>query len=71
MANAAFHLACEHLENTYFRPSWWHAQTEAAREHLIRRFRSGIGTEGTERKSDCLSRLEYCFAAAMVDVELN
>jgi hypothetical protein len=71
MANAVFHLACEHLENTYIRPSWWEAQSEAAREHLIGRFRSGIGSENTERKRDCLSRLEYCFATSMVDCELD
>ncbi len=71
MANAAFHLACEHLENTYFRPSWWEAQSNSAREHLVARFRSGIGTEDTKRRPDCLSRLEYSFATATVELELN
>ena len=72
MANAAFHIACEHLENTYFRPSWWEAQTISAKEYLMRRFRSGTGpSEDTERRSDCLSRLEYSFATATVELELN
>jgi len=71
VANAAFHIACEHLENTYFRPSWWEAQTTSAKEHLMRRFRSGIGSEDAERRSDCLSRLEYSFATATVESELN
>ena len=71
MANAAFHIACEHLENTYFRPSWWEAQTNSAREHLVGRFRSGTGSEDSERRSDCLSRLEYSFVAATVESELN
>jgi len=70
-ANAAFHLACEHLENTYFRPSWWESQSDAAKEHLIQRFRSGMGVGGHERKADCLSRLEYVFASASVEQELS
>ncbi len=70
MANAVFHLACEQLENTYFRPSWWNIQTDAAREHLIQRFRSGIGFDGTERRPDCLSRFEYLFSTAAVAQEL-
>ena len=67
---AVFHLACEQLENTYFRPSWWNIQTDAAREHLIQRFRSGIGFDGTERRPDCLSRFEYSFSTAAVAQEL-
>jgi hypothetical protein len=43
VANAAFHIACEHLENTYLRPSWWEAQTTSAKEYLVRRFRSVLG----------------------------
>ncbi len=70
-ANAAFYLACEHLENTYFCPSWWNSQTDTAREHLVGRFRSGIGLGGTERRPDCLSHLQYSFATAAVEQELD
>ena len=71
VANAAFHIACEHLENTYFRPSWWESQTTSAKEHLVRRFRSGTGFRDTERRSDCFSRLEYSFATATIELELS
>lgn len=71
VANAIFHLACEQLENTYFRPSWWNSQTDAAREHLIQRFRSGIGLGGSERRPDCLFRFEYSFSTAAVIQELT
>jgi hypothetical protein len=69
MANAVFHVACEYLENTYLRPSWWNAQTPAAKEYLVRRFRSGTGLGGIERKHDCFSQLTYSFANAAVEQE--
>jgi SEC-C motif-containing protein len=71
MANAAFHVACEQLENICFRPSWWNGQTFEAKEHLIRRFRSGIGLVGIEREPDCLSKLTYTFATAEVEQEAS
>jgi hypothetical protein len=70
MANAVFHLACEHLENTYFRPSWWGAQSDQAKQHLIDRFRSGMGASGPERQADCLSNFQYTFASSDVEQEL-
>jgi hypothetical protein len=69
MANAAFFLVCEHLENIYFRPSWWEAQSEETKAHLIARFRSGLIE--TERNADCLSRIEHKLIAANVDCELD
>lgn len=69
MANAAFFLACEHLENIYLRPSWWDAQPEEIKAHLITRFRSGLIE--TERNADCLSRIEHKLIAANVDCELD
>lgn len=69
MANVAFHIASEYFENTYFRPSWWDAQTDSAREHLIRRFRTGLGWGHPERTPDSLSRLEYSFSTASVELE--
>lgn len=71
MANAAFHIACEKLENIYFRPSWWDSQTSEAKKYLIRRFRSGTGLVGDERKPDCLSKLIYSFATADVEQEVG
>ena len=69
MANAIFYLACEELENVYFRPSWWSAQSGAAREHLLGRFSSG--TPLADRTSDCLLRREHVYAAADVEAELH
>lgn len=71
MANAAFHIACEKLENLYFRPSWWDSQTSEAKEYLIRRFRSGTCPIGNERKPDCLSKLIYSFATGDVEQEAS
>jgi hypothetical protein len=71
LANAAFYLACEHIENTFFRPSWWKAQSLQAKEHLISRFRSGLGLPGSERKANCLSTLQYSFASSSIDQELT
>lgn len=71
LANAAFHLVCEHLENTYFRASWWNAQSEEARKHLIARFLTGIGPSGPERKADCLSNFQFTFTSSDVEQELS
>ncbi len=40
-ANMSLHLAAEHLENTYFRPSWWFGLEKSVRDHLVKRMRSG------------------------------
>lgn len=69
MANAAFYLASEHLENIYFRPSWWNSQPDPAKKYLERHFESG--TPLRDRSSDCLSRFEHTFAIAAVNQELN
>jgi SEC-C motif len=70
-ANASFHLACEYLENSYFRPSWWNAQPDKAMAHLVQRFRSGIGTAGTERNADCLSEFRFNFVSTDVEHEYS
>lgn len=41
-ANMCLHLACEQLENTYFRPSWWNSIGNESQQNLIERMRSGI-----------------------------
>lgn len=41
-ANMCLHLACEHLENTYFRPSWWNSIDSESRQNLTERMRSGV-----------------------------
>jgi hypothetical protein len=68
MANAVFHIACEYLENTYLRPSWWDVRADSAKEYLIKRFRSGLPS--MERPRDCLSRLDHCFSTSSVEFEL-
>ena len=40
-ANMCLHLACEHIENTYFRPSWWISIGNVNQLNLIERMRSG------------------------------
>lgn len=42
-ANAALILAVEQIENTYFRPSWWHNLSPKDKRHLVNRMNSGIG----------------------------
>ena len=71
MANAVFHIACEYLENIYFRPSWWESQTNSVREHLVGRFRSGMGWGNPERRPDCLSQFDYNLANSTVELELS
>jgi hypothetical protein len=41
-ANMILHLAAEHIENTYYRPSWWESIGASHQGHLIERMRSGI-----------------------------
>ena len=41
-ANMCLHLACEHLENTYFKPSWWNSMGSESQQNLVERMRSGI-----------------------------
>jgi hypothetical protein len=41
-ANMCLHLATEHLENTYFKPSWWNSIGKDNQEHLVERMCSGI-----------------------------
>ena len=53
-ANVAIQLATEHIENIYMRPSWWHGLSDAVRNTLITRMRSGIGVVGPDRELDCL-----------------
>ena len=51
-ANVAIQLATEHIENIYMKPSWWRALSDAVRNTLITRMRSGI--PGPDRELDCL-----------------
>lgn len=44
-ANACLHLACEHLENTYFQPSWWESLQVDDHKNIILRSLSGIAPE--------------------------
>lgn len=40
-ANMVLHLVVEHIENTYFRPSWWHGIEAQERILLLKRMRNG------------------------------
>lgn len=42
-ANAVVHLAFEHIENTFMRPSWWDSLSADAREEALKKIRSGSG----------------------------
>ena len=53
-ANVAIQLATEHIENIYMRPSWWRGLSDAVRNTLITRMRSGIRVVGPDRELDCL-----------------
>ena len=51
-ADAAIRLAFEHIENIFFKPTWWSNLNEGTRNALIRRMRSGLLE--IERESGCL-----------------
>jgi hypothetical protein len=40
-ANAVVHLAFEHIENTFMRPSWWESLPSALKEAALRKVMSG------------------------------
>lgn len=65
-ANAAVHLAFEHLENTYLNPNWWKNVPEDIRASAIRRFSGGTGLRGYWRDDLDLSDRGAQFVAASV-----
>lgn len=69
-ANAAMHLAFEHLENTYMRPSWWEQLNEQTRDKLIRRARTGVGADGPDRGTSTFLVLDPILSTAMVEDEV-
>ncbi|MBB6085663.1 hypothetical protein [Wenzhouxiangella marina] len=44
-ANMCLHLAVEHIENTYFLPSWWKSIGIEHQKNLVERMCSGISPE--------------------------
>ena len=58
-ANATMHIAFEHLDNIYIRPSWWRGRSASEREYLDERFKSGLGPGGNQRQDDCLASFKY------------
>ncbi len=56
-ANAAMCIACEYIENTYIKPSWWNSISPTIIKQLYDRFRSGGGGPGSERKPSTLVEL--------------
>ncbi len=71
-ADAAVRLAFEHIENIYFKPSWWNAISDDMREEAIRRIRTGTGLGGVERDRSCISNTSVKFASsAPIDEKCN
>lgn len=70
-ANAAMYLVCEHIENIYFRPSWWTSQPAVVTDNLVQRFRSGIGMPGTQRIPGCLSQFKHRLSGFNVEQEFR
>ncbi|WP_251106539.1 hypothetical protein [Alloacidobacterium dinghuense] len=60
LGNAVLRLVFEHIENTFFRPSWWEELPEATQQALIRRTNSGA-SPATPRGPSCLrdDKLNY------------
>lgn len=65
-ANAAIHLAFEHLENTYCKPGWWDGLDKADRDRLMYRARTGNGVFTPQRLIDSLENLNPIFSRAEV-----
>ena len=63
-ATVAIQLATEHIENIYMRPSWWRGLSDAVRDALITRMRSGIPVLGPDRELDCLRPDGHSYTAA-------
>ena len=60
-ANAAIRLAVEHIGNIYMKPSWWYALSDAVRNTLITRMRTGMPVGGPDRAPDCLRSDGYSY----------
>lgn len=65
-ANAAVHLAFEHLENTCIRPSWWNNLSDEKRAFVVRKLKSGTGDPAAERSSQSLEHSQINFVSARV-----
>jgi hypothetical protein len=57
-ANAAIHLAFEHIENTYCTPSWWGELSEETQSTLCRRAMTGLGFTGPDRTAASMANLQ-------------
>ena len=61
-------LAFEHIENIYFKPSWWTGLDVISKNNLTNRISSGLGLRETEREAGCLRDDGHCYAP---DVEVS
>ncbi len=68
-ANMGLHLAVEHIENTYFRPSWWESIGASHQRHLVERMRSGISPEH-ERTSEAFIGVDSILSGVPVITEV-
>ena len=53
-ANLAIQLVAEHIENIYFKRSWWRGISDTVRNAHVTRMRSGIRVAGPDREPECL-----------------
>ena len=66
--DASIRLAFEHIENIYFKPSWWTGLNVSSKNNLTNRMSSGLGLKETEREAGCLRDDGHCYAP---DVEVS
>ncbi|AXI43447.1 hypothetical protein C1J02_17060 [Sulfitobacter sp. SK011] len=60
----SLHLAIEHAENTFFRPSWVSKLLPEIREELLSRFASGIPGEPNSRKANLVGQFDVINVSA-------
>ena len=63
---AVIHLAFEHLENTFIKPSWWASLPEEGRNVVRRLMKSGIGDPDADRHTESLAHRPVRFSDAKV-----
>ena len=65
LIEAAVRCAFEHIENIFFRPSWWNGLLDDERNHLPKRMRTGLPADMPERQSNCLLSDKFEFTKGM------
>ena len=65
-STAVIHLAFEHLENTFIKPSWWATLPDETKNVVRRLIKSGIGDPDADRSTGSLADRPVRFAEAKV-----